>query len=277
MGQVILVTGASSGIGRAIASRLVRAGHRVFGTSRNPKSPNQDGIEMLALDVTQDESVAACVAEVIARAGKLDVLINNAGVELLGALEETHINEAKALFETNFFGVMRMVNAVLPTLRAQRSGLIINISSVAGFTSPPFQGIYSASKHALEGYSESLFYELEPFNIRVALIEPGIFNSGISGSRLQPAQQIADYAATQARVTQVWEGYIANGSAPTSVAETALKIVEGKTRRLRHVVASLDTRTGIFSKALPEGIVQFIMRRWSGLILTPFTRKHLRG
>src|SRR5437660_2901591 len=173
MSQTILVTGASSGIGQSTARLLAERGFTVFGTARKPDSAKREPFTMLALDVRSDESVRACVAQVITKSGRLDVLVNNAGYAMMGAAEETSVEEAKAQFETNFFGIVRMVNAVLPGMRAAGAGKIINISSLAGNTAIPFSAFYSASKFALEGYSESLWYEVRPFGITVSLVEPG--------------------------------------------------------------------------------------------------------
>ena len=155
--RVVLITGASSGVGRATARLLAERGFTVFGTSRNPSSADGiPGVEMLPLDVHGDDSVRACVEAVVNRSGRLDVVINNAGYELAGALEELSSEEARAQFETNFSGVVRMVTAVLPQMRQQRRGHIINVGSLTGLTAIPFLGIYSASKFALEGYTARL-------------------------------------------------------------------------------------------------------------------------
>jgi NAD(P)-dependent dehydrogenase (short-subunit alcohol dehydrogenase family) len=154
---VVLITGTSSGIGRAIASAFAAKGFEVFGTSRNPQRNEPiAGVELLPLDVSDQASVASAVSTVLQRAGRIDVLVNNAGVGVFGAAEESSIAQAQELFDTNFFGLIRVTNEVLPHLRAQRSGRIINISSVLGFLPAPYGALYAASKHAVEGYSESL-------------------------------------------------------------------------------------------------------------------------
>ena len=160
---VALVTGASTGIGRATAKALKDAGFRVFGTSRRAVSENPDGITMLIGDVTDDASVTKLVDEVLANAGRIDLLVNNAGVGLLGGAEESSIAQAQALFDVNLFGVLRVTNAVLPTMRRQASGRIINMSSVMGLIPAPYLALYSSTRHALEGYSESLDHELRAF------------------------------------------------------------------------------------------------------------------
>jgi NAD(P)-dependent dehydrogenase (short-subunit alcohol dehydrogenase family) len=171
---VVLVTGVSSGIGRAVASAFAEKGFEVFGTSRNPRNTEPiAGVEVVQLDVTDPESVSAAVATVIQRAGRIDIVVNNAGFGVLGAAEESSIAQAQQLFDTNFFGLVRLTREVLPHLRAQRSGRIINISSVLGFLPAPYGALYAASKHAVEGYSESLDHETREFGVRVTVVEPG--------------------------------------------------------------------------------------------------------
>jgi NAD(P)-dependent dehydrogenase (short-subunit alcohol dehydrogenase family) len=185
--RVVLVTGASSGFGQAIAAALAGAGHQVFGTLRAPPSGRALGFPTLPLDVTQDESVDACVREVIRLAGRIDAVVNNAGMGIAGAIEDTTVAEAKAQFETNFFGLHRVCRAVLPYMRAQRRGHIVNMSSLAGRVPLPFQGLYSATKFAIEAYSEALRMELRPFGIGVAMIEPGDFATGFTANRRMTA------------------------------------------------------------------------------------------
>ncbi|TIS73184.1 MAG: SDR family NAD(P)-dependent oxidoreductase, partial [Mesorhizobium sp.] len=167
---VALVTGASSGIGRATAAALRNAGFRVFGTSRRAISEQSDGVTMLTGDVTDDASVSKLVEEVLAETGRIDLLVNNAGIGLLGGAEESSTAQAQALFDVNVFGVIRMTNAVLPTMRRQRSGRIVNLSSVLGLIPAPYSALYASTKHAIEGYSESLDHELRSFGIRVVLV-----------------------------------------------------------------------------------------------------------
>ncbi|MFN6565309.1 MAG: SDR family NAD(P)-dependent oxidoreductase [Nostoc sp. ChiSLP01] len=167
--KVVLVTGASSGFGQLIAQKLAAVDYCVFGTSRKEHPPSQ-GVEMLRLDVTSDSSVQSCINGLVTRTKRIDVLVNNAGQIHASMIEETSLEQAKEIFETNFWGVVRVTNAVLPIMRQQRSGHIINMSSVAGLIGAPGQGFYSASKFALEGYSEALSVELDPFNIQVSLV-----------------------------------------------------------------------------------------------------------
>jgi NAD(P)-dependent dehydrogenase (short-subunit alcohol dehydrogenase family) len=181
--KVILVTGTSSGFGYAIATALAAKNHRVFGTVRSPRALKAESFTTLTLDVTQDDSVAACIAEVIRSAGRIDAVINNAGIGIAGALEDTTTAEAQSQFETNFFGLHRVCRAVLPHLRAQRAGTIINMSSLAGRIPLPFQGFYSATKFAIEAYTEALRMEVRPFGISVSMIEPGDFATSFTANR----------------------------------------------------------------------------------------------
>ena len=181
---VVLITGCSSGFGLLAALQFARKGDQVYATMRNPakagelekaKSEEKLAIEVLQLDVTDEASVTNAVRQVIDAAGRIDVLVNNAGIGAHGPIEETDDDEAKEIFETNFFGALRTIRAVLPQMREQKSGTIVNVSSLAGRVSPPFDGIYSASKFALESATEALHFEVHPFGIRMVLVEPGGF------------------------------------------------------------------------------------------------------
>ena len=237
MSQTVLVTGASSGIGQATAQLLVQRGYTVFGTARKPGAA-ATGITMVPLDVRSDDSVRTCIDRVRSQAGRLDVLVNNAGYSLMGAVEETSVAEAKAQFETNFFGVVRMVNAVLPAMRAAGSGKIINIGSLAGITAIPFGGFYTATKFAIEGYSEALWHELRPLGIHVSVIEPGFVHTQI-GDATQIAQTpLTAYEAVRKRATAALARQVKNGIAPEAVAKAVLRAIESHTPALRYRVGT---------------------------------------
>ena len=171
--KIALVTGASSGIGQATAERLAGGGYKVYGTSRRRAHPGQRSFEMLTLDVTSDASVEAVVSEVMRLEGRIDLLVNNAGFSTAPAgAEESSIEQARSIFDTNFFGIVRMTRAVVPYMRRQGNGRIINIGSVLGFLPAPYMALYAATKHAIEGYSESLDHELRTRGLRVSVIEP---------------------------------------------------------------------------------------------------------
>src|SRR6266550_224216 len=211
MSKTALVTGASSGIGEATAERLAKAGYKVYGTSRRGARPGQRSFEMLALDVTSDESVAAAVGEVMRLDGRIDLLVNNAGFGVApGGAEESSLDQARSIFETNFFGLVRMTRAVVPHMRRQGNGRIINIGSVLGFLPMPYGALYAATKHAIEGYSESLDHELRPFGIRVSIIEPAYTRTHFDANFLEADAKLDEYrevrAAVGKRLRQVMAG-----------------------------------------------------------------------
>src|ERR1700758_2708527 len=234
--KVALITGVSSGIGRAIAGLLSQRGFRVFGTARGKvelKGP-LEAVELISLDVCDDDSVRSCVRSVVDRAGRIDALVNNAGYTLIGSLEETTVEEAKQLFETNFFGVLRMTQAVLPFMRGQRSGRIANIGSVVGFVPAPYQGIYCASKHALEGYSESLDHEVRQFGIRISVIEPGFTRTSLDQNGQLATQPLEAYATERERAREAVRSSIAHGENPAKVAVVVSEAVLSSSPRRRY-------------------------------------------
>lgn len=243
---VALVTGASSGLGRATATLLAAHGYRVFGTSRTPSRAASAAFPLLALDVRSDASVATCVSEVVGAAGRIDALINNAGYALIGAVEETAVAEAQAQMETNCFGALRMMHAVLPEMRRRRAGRIVNISSLAGAMPPPFLGAYAASKHALEALSESLAYEVRPHGVHVSLIELDGMRTGIEFAHAERREP--DYAAPRARMLKRLEHVTgAGGEDPSSLARCVLDVLGSDAPQLRYalgpkIAALLDAR-----------------------------------
>jgi NAD(P)-dependent dehydrogenase (short-subunit alcohol dehydrogenase family) len=260
--RVVLITGASSGVGQSAARLLSQRGYKVFGTSRHPASAEIiPGVEKLALDVRADDSVRACVETVSRRGGRIDVLINNAGYELAGALEETSSQDAQAQFETNFFGVVRMVNAVLPLMRQQERGHIINVGSLAGLSPIPFLGIYSASKFALEGYTETLRYEVKPFNIHVSLIEPAFLKTPMMNNRQVTANRITEYDLWRERALNAVRAYEEKGPGPELVAETLLEIVSSNTPRLRYLVGQQARSVARLRRLLPAAMYEQGARR----------------
>ncbi len=228
MPQTVLVTGASSGIGQAIAQLLTARGFTVYGTSRKPTGT------LIPLDVRSDDSVRACVD----RVGKIDVLVNNAGYSLMGSAEETSLAEAKAQLETNFFGVVRMVNAVLPAMRTAGAGKIITIGSLAGITAIPFGAFYTASKFALEGYTEALWHELRPFGIHVTLIEPGFIATAIGESTQIAAAPLAAYNGVRQRATHALDQHVKHGISPDTVAKRVLRVIQSRAPSLRYRVGT---------------------------------------
>lgn len=255
--RVVLITGASSGVGRSTARLLSQKDYKVFGTSRNVASVESiPAVEIVALDVCSEDSVKACVKAVLSRAGRLDILINNAGHELAGALEEFSLHEAKAQFETNFFGVVRMVNAVLPVMRQQKNGQIINISSLSGLTPIPFLGFYSASKFALEGYTEALRHEIKPFNIHISLIEPSFLNTPMMNHRQVAVEQIKEYDPWRQRAFNAIRAYEEKAPGPELVAQTVLEIIASARPRLRYVIGQQAKSITRLRRFLPERVYE---------------------
>jgi NAD(P)-dependent dehydrogenase (short-subunit alcohol dehydrogenase family) len=263
--KVILITGASSGVGQSTARLLSQRGYKVFGTSRHPaRAELIPGVEMLPLDVRADDSVRACVEAITRRGDRLDVLINNAGYELAGALEETSLEEVRAQFETNFFGVVRMVNAVLPSMRGKKSGHIINVSSLSGLSPIPFLGIYSASKFALEGYTEALRHEVAPFHIRVSLTEAGFLRTPMMDNRQEAATRIAEYDPWRSRALDAVRAYEEKGPGPELVAETLVEIVSSRLPRLRYPVGPQAKSVARLRRLLPARMyLQGVRRTFS--------------
>jgi len=245
----VIVTGASSGIGSAIAARFAAGGWRVFATMRRP-APDS-GPDCLALDVTDEASARACVAEVLARAGRIDALVNNAGITLMGAAEETSMAEAERLFATNFFGVHRMSAAVLPAMRAQQRGRIVTVGSIAGFLPKPFEAFYSAAKHALEGYVESLDHEVRDLGIRALLIEPGFVQSSLAANTQHAAARIADYAQGRAQAERLLGEDVGKGVPPAAVAEAVWRQITAPRPRLRTLVGPDAVRLRLLRDYLP--------------------------
>jgi NAD(P)-dependent dehydrogenase (short-subunit alcohol dehydrogenase family) len=238
--QVALISGASSGIGAAIAIALVEHGYRVFGTARNPdKSAPVPGVEMLPLEVRSLTSVQDCVRTVLDRAGHIDVLINNAGVAFLGATEECSDAEIAAQFDVNVFGIVRLTRAVLPSMRERRRGHIISMSSLAARTAVPFQGVYSATKAAIEGYSEALLHEVMPFGIHVSVIEPGFIHTGLGEHSERAANPIAAYDPWRQAAAESIQHMIDTAPPPSAVAKSVLDALQSRRPRFRYPSAGV--------------------------------------
>jgi NAD(P)-dependent dehydrogenase (short-subunit alcohol dehydrogenase family) len=241
--KVVLVTGASSGIGQAIARHLAARGWRVFGTSRH-QTTGFDGVDMLPMDADDDNSVAIAVGAIMEKTGRLDAVVNNAGWALMGPIEDTPIADARAQMETNFFGVLRVCRAALPIMRVQRSGHIVNISSLGGVFGMPFSGIYSASKFAVEGLSESLRLETRRFGIRVVLIEPGDTRSQLPLRRrtAQPVRHASAYQEIFGRFQAKQVQDEAKAPPPDAVAALVERILRDPRPAMRYTVGMFDQR-----------------------------------
>lgn len=260
--SIALVTGASSGIGKATAERLASAGYKVYGTSRRGAQTGQPGFEMLPLDVTRDESVATAVNELIRREGRIDLLVNNAGFGVAPAgAEESSIEQARSIFETNFFGIIRMTRAVLPHMRKQRSGRIINIGSVLGFLPMPYGALYAATKHAIEGYSESLDHELRTRGIRVSVVEPAYTKTPFDANFLEPDAKLDEYREVRAAVTKRVKEVMATADQPDVVAEVVLKAANAARPKLRYTAGGLANRLRLLRRFAPAGLVDAGIRK----------------
>lgn len=253
---VAVVTGASSGIGRATATSLQEAGYRVFGTSRRSTVEGPGGVTMLTCDVTDNASVEALVEKVLAEAGQIDVLVNNAGIGLFGGAEESSLVQARALFDVNVFGVLRMTNAVLPVMRRQGRGRIVNISSAQGFIPAPYFSIYAATKHAIEGYSQSLDHELRTFGIRVVLVEPAYTRTTFEESLIPPDKMLKIYDAARAGMTNVIEEAMQQGDTPDTVAATVLKAATDARPKLRYPAGKKARQVSFLRRCPSSGILR---------------------
>lgn len=258
-GKIAIVTGASSGIGAATATALARAGFTVFGTSRRSVRQGPAGVMMMTCDVTDEASVKQLISDVVLKAGKIDLLVNNAGLGLFGGSEESSVTQAKSLFEVNYFGLIRMTNAVLPLMRKNGGGRIINISSVLGIIPAPFSAHYGATKHAVEGYSESLDHETRAFNIRVSLIEPAFTKSSFDQSALKPDQILPEYATARASVDQLVQHGMVIGDPPEVVASTVLLAATAASPKRRYTAGKAARQTSFGRRFLPAEVFDKIL------------------
>ena len=259
--QVVLVTGASAGIGKATAEHLAARGYRVFAGARRPDAVGLlHGPELVALDVTDDASVSAAVASVLEKTGRIDALVNNAGSSILGAVEETSIDQARSLLETNVLGVLRMSQAVLPTMRRQNAGRIVNVSSVVGFLPSPYMAVYAASKHAIEGLSESMDHEVRGFGVRVVLVEPGFTRTNIDAASPRAENPLDAYAVQRERVVNNINHQIADAPDPTAAAATIERAINAS-RFTRLPVGGQAALLSRLRRWMPPGMVDRSLRR----------------
>lgn len=268
--KVILISGASSGFGYVTAKYLAQNGYCVFGTSRTPEKvmlPNKEkwpgSLEIIKMDVNYTNSIREGIKKIIERTGKLDVMVNNAGYSLAGSIEDTSLKEAKDQFNTNFFGVHEVCRQVIPIMRNQQSGYIINISSLAGLVGLPFQALYSASKYAIEGYTEALRIEVKTFGIKVSLIEPGDFCTSFTGHRhiTRSSQSNPVYQNRFKEILKAVEEAERKGDSPEKIAKLVERIINTESPRLRYRVGPGSTLIGL-KHFIPERIVENIMTRY---------------
>jgi NAD(P)-dependent dehydrogenase (short-subunit alcohol dehydrogenase family) len=263
---VALVTGASSGIGKEAALELVKAGFDVVGTSRDTsRAASLDGVTFVDLDVASDASATAAVQQVIDKFGQIDVLVNNAGIGSIGAAEESSVAEAQAVFNINVFGVMRMVKEVLPHMRARGRGRIINLSSVQGFIPAPFMAVYGASKHAIEGYSQSLDHEVREYGIRSLIVEPAYTRTGFEANSALPDTALPAYAQQRETFGRIMAAAVQDGDDPVVVAKVIVTAVTDPKPKLRYTAGTLAGRASVLRRFAPAGIFDSQIRKMNEL------------
>lgn len=263
--KVVVITGVSSGIGQVTAEKFAKLGHKVFGTVRNKvKAQPIEGVEFVEMDVSDEDSVQRGIHFIIEQAGHIDILVNNAGASLIGAVEETSIKEAEFLFNTNVFSILRTTQAVLPYMRIQHYGKIINVSSVLGFLPSPYMGLYSATKHAVEGLSESLDHELRQFGIRVSIVQPSFTKTNLDKNAPIVSSKIPEYDNERNLATQAVLNQIDHAPQPDGVADTIVKAAlnDWQMRRTPSGQASLLSKLRRF---MPSGPVDKSIRKTFGL------------
>ena len=272
-GRVALVTGASSGIGEAAAHALVGAGFTVYGTSRRAAAgEKRDGVVFLPLDVTDDQSVAGAVREVLDRSGRIDVLVNNAGVGSAGASEESSVAQDQTVFDVNVFGLIRMTKAVLPHMRAQGSGRIINISSVAGFAPQPFMASYVSSKHAVEGYSESVDHEVREHGVRILLVEPFNTSTAFDASVVRGDSPLPAYEQGRHTFEDILANGVKTGDDPALIANVIVDAATDPKPKLRYTAGSRAGRVSILRRVVPARIFDKQIRKINQLPAVKFSR-----
>jgi NAD(P)-dependent dehydrogenase (short-subunit alcohol dehydrogenase family) len=258
---VAIVTGASGGIGEATSRALRAGGYRVFGTYRRLPAARSPGIEYVACDVTSDESVHAAVGEVLGKTGRIDLLVNNAGVGLVAGAEESSLEQAKSLFEVNLFGLIRLTKAVLPVMRRQRAGRIVNISSVMGLIPAPFMALYSASKHAVEGYSESLDHEIRDSGVRVVLVEPAYTRTAFDGNVYRADQELDVYQSGRSNAEGVLREGMKTADTPELVASAVVKASTETNPRRRYAAGRTARQVSLLRRFVPESAFDKSLRK----------------
>ncbi len=258
MSKVVLITGGSSGIGKSIGEYLVQKDMTVFGTSRNPQNYSDSIFPIIDLDVTKKETISNCIQTVIDTAGRIDVVINNAGAGITGPIEEIPEEEIKRNFETNFFGPINVIKSVLPQMRKQNSGLIINITSIAGYMGLPYRGIYTASKGALELITETFRMEIKDFNIQMTNVAPGDFATNIAAGRFHaPVIEGSPYKVQYENTLKLMNDHVDNGSDPKIMAEIVYKIIRTKRPKTHYKVGTFIQKFSIVLKRiLPDKVYE---------------------
>ena len=258
MGKVVLITGGSSGIGKSIGEFLHHKGFVVYGTSRNPERVLNSVFPLVALDVRDSNSIRLAVAKIIATTGQLDIVINNAGVGITGPLEEIPLEEMKNNFDTNFFGPIEVMKAALPQMREQKSGLIINVTSIAGYMGLPYRGIYSASKGALELITEALRMEVKSFGIQITNVAPGDFATNIASGRYHaPVIKGSAYEVSYGKSLRTMDEHVDGGSNPNEMAEAVYNIIQTPNPNIHYKVGAFMQKLSIVLKRiLPDKVYE---------------------
>ncbi|UVD79589.1 SDR family oxidoreductase [Myroides albus] len=254
MSKVVFITGGSSGIGKCVGEYLTLKGFKVYGTSRNPERVVGSKFPLVQLDVRDKVTIVSAIAEVVAKEGRIDILINNAGVGITGPIEEIPTDEIINNFQTNVFGPIEVIKAALPTMRNQKGGLIINVTSIAGYMGLPFRGIYSSSKSALEMITEALRMELKPFKIEVTNVAPGDFATNIAAGRYHaPVLQDSPYKDVYQMSLDMANTHVDSGNNPMEMAEAIFKIINTKKPKVRYKVGEKLQKFSLFlKKVLPS-------------------------
>ncbi len=258
MSKVVLITGASSGIGESIAVYLQAKKYKVYGTSRNPEKVKKLPYEMIALDVLSTATIEKAISKIIEKEGRIDVLINNAGKGIMGAMEDIPLEEIKVGFATNFFGPIEVMKNVLPIMRKQKAGLIINVTSIAGYSGLPFRSIYSSSKGALEILTESVSMEVKKFGVNVVSVAPGSFATNIaSGRYYTPVFEDSAYKDAYSKNLKVSDEYVDKGLKPIIMAKSIHKIIETKNPKIHYKVSVFMEKFSIVLKRiLPDRVYE---------------------
>ncbi len=266
MSKVILITGASTGIGRATAEYLTQAGYRVYGTSRQPFKETVT-FQTLIMDVNQEASVESAVAQLLQREHRIDILINNAGLGIIGALEEVPEEMIQRVFDTNVWGLLRVCKAVLPAMRQQRKGLIINVGSIAGRMGLPFRGIYSASKAAVEILTETLDIELKPFGIQACSVLPGDVRTNINASRLVvQSPNGSPYRTYVEEMNAKVNAEVSEAAEPLYIAKTIEKVIKNPSPAIHYVAGPFLQRASLWLKRfLPSRVFEYLLRENYGM------------
>ena len=263
MSKVVLITGGSSGIGKSIGEFLHQKGFVVYGTSRNPEKITNSIFPLVALDVRDKQSIVNCVAEVIQKSGRLDIVINNAGVGITGPIEEIPTEEIRNNFETNLFGPIEVMKAVLPQMRDQKTGLIINITSIAGYMGLPYRGIYSASKGALELITEALRMEVKSFGIQITNVAPGDFATNIAAGRYHaPVLKGSAYEVPYGNTLKEMDSHVDSGSNPNEMAEAIFAIIQTEIPKVHYKVGAFMQKFSIVLKRiLPDTMYEKMLMK----------------